>query len=229
MEYLAQEADYNELVAKQNAYKLAAEQNQEANRESRKILADYYDKILFYSASIFSFTVALVSTSLVNKSEALSKVGFLFHNVYWLYLSWTLLISACVCVLLSKRFDSAYVGYFGMANCDKKRKDYEIEMQNYVTNHPPIYPAQQSPEGFRHIGTENIEKLNRAIPDQEKGRDSTYIVMRLFHKASEVFALLGIISLFIFSIQLTQALVWKEDTNSVTEEVLSTPSYTKRE
>ncbi len=105
---------YHNLQFKQQRLNTAGRQNEDINREHRLILNTYYDKILFYSAGAFSFTLALIGLVVEDRTQALAKVGFLFPNVYWLYASWVLFLLAGILALLSRKLDAYYISNFGM-------------------------------------------------------------------------------------------------------------------
>jgi len=122
--------DHQEIKRKQQGhndkfegFKIASLQNQQINSEHRQLLTNYYDKIIFYSAGAFSFTLALVGLVIENKVPALRASGFLFANVFWLYFSWGLFLLAGIFALVAKKIDAYQLANAGMSEYDDKRKN----------------------------------------------------------------------------------------------------------
>ena len=202
--------DY-ELRSSQEALSLAAKQNQDLANQSRGQFDIFYDKILLYSAGAFSFSVALVGLVVGDRINALAKAGFLYPNIYWLYLSLGGYLITCAMVLLSRRFDALYLGHFGMANyCKRKREQQEAihqKLQNSQSNEILVTKGGTR-ESEIEICKSNIQKLRNAEHKNANARDREQFLKRLCHQIAELIVVVATILLLFFTIQLTQAMIW---------------------
>lgn len=131
-EYVETKTKENEMNNKQKSLEKAISLNIEANKEHRSIFEKYYDSILLYSASVFSFTLGVVGFINENKIEAIKKVGLILPNIFWLYGCWFMFLLACLLIITRKRFDALYVQAFGMEHytnsyLEKEKAEYEFE------------------------------------------------------------------------------------------------------
>jgi len=197
----------------QNAKKsldLASKQNQDLAQESRQIYDKFYDKILLYSAGAFSFSVALVGLVVADRIAALSKIGLFLPNVYWMYLSLGGYLITCSLVLLAKRFDAAYVAQFGMhLYCEKKKKEQEAFLDKFE-NYPGEVLVTEGGTREEEIEKckENITKLTYGVTLNSTKRDRSYKLKRICHVTSEISVVVATTLLLLFTIQLTQAMIW---------------------
>jgi hypothetical protein len=207
-EYEEQELLKLELDGAYKDQKLAAEQNQELHDESRKIFAELYDKILLYSAGAFSFSATLIGLVVSNKIDALSKVGFIFHNVYWLYGSMSSFLLVCFLVLLSKRFDAEYTAVVGMVNYIDKSKAKEESLIKALNKMSILITKGGTKESELTTARENISKYEVAYLSNSKLKNRSYLIMYYSHLAAEIMVLTGTLLLLLFVIQLSQAIIW---------------------
>lgn len=198
------------LETAQSSLELASKQNQELSQESRHLYDEFYDKILLYSAGAFSFSVALIGLVVGDRIAALSKVGLIFPNVYWLYVSLTGYLVTCALVLIARRFDAAYAAYFGMhLYCDRKKKEQEARLAK-LKNYPGeiLVTNSGTREGEIQKCGDNIAELEGAVAKNARGRDRSYNLKRICHLVAEVTVSLATLLLLLFTIQLTQAIIW---------------------
>lgn len=204
------EIDDFALKSAQDSLDLAGEQNQELSKESRRLYDEFYDKILLYSAGAFSFSVALIGLVVGDRIAALAKVSLIFPNVYWLYVSLTAYLVTCALVLMARRFDAAYAAYFGMhLYCDKKLKEQEArlaKLKNYLGK--VLVTGGGTREGEIQKCSANITELEKAVAKNVRGRDSSYNLKRICHRTTEITVSLATLLLLLFTIQLTQAMIW---------------------
>lgn len=200
--------DYHNLQSKQQNLNTAGRQNEDINKEHRLILNTYYDKILFYSAGAFSFTLALIGLVVEDRTQALAKIGFYFPNVYWLYLSWTFFISAGVLALLSRKLDAYYIANFGMTHYTEAYKEYIEEETAFVQKNPNQLLMSQTFEEYKKVGENNLKKLMEANKLNKNKESFFYKSMRLTSVGSEISVVVGIALLFFFGVQITQSIVW---------------------
>lgn len=199
---------YHNLQGKQQDLTNAGKHNEDINKEHRERLNTYYDKILFYSAGAFSFTLALIGLVVENRTPALAKIGFLFPNVYWLYSSWVCFLLAGIFVLLSRKLDAYYIANFGMAHYTEAYKDYVIEELAFVQQNPTQILMSKSFEEYKKTSDSNLQKLTRASKESKDKERFFYKTTRIISTASEISAGGGIILLLFFGVQLTQAIIW---------------------
>jgi len=201
------EADQHEFKNKVSSLNSADRQRGESSQESRKILKDYYDKILFYSAGAFSFLVALLQ--IVPNKHVLSSVGILgIPNVFLMYTSMTCYIISGVLVLLSRRFDAYYISFNSLENyCKKLLEERESKLVIF----------QKYPETVEvHGGVENqilsiksdIKLVREMLPKNVKGNKLWYNLMKWTGYTTEFFAIIATIIMLLFTVQLSQSLVW---------------------
>ncbi len=193
-----------------NANMTAAAKDAERLRdESMRVFTDYYDKILFYSAGAFSFTLALVNlVSQSGKILALTKISVYVPNVYFLYLSWVCYLTTCVLIICARKLHAIYLGYAGMAYYAEKVKDFRLTQANLVSS-----PIAQifSVTGFTNAA-EKLSEDAKMIEKQEiKNKEKAELFYKLkmtLSNLSEILALLATILLLIFSIFVTQGFLW---------------------
>lgn len=202
------QVDYHNLQGKQEKLTNAGKQNEDINKEHRERLNTYYDKILFYSAGAFSFTLALIGLVVENRTPALAKVGLLLPNVYWLYGSWICFLLAGIFVLLSRKLDAYYIANFGMAHYTEAYKSYVMEELDFVRQNPTQVLMSESYDEYKKTSDSNLQKLTKANKENKDKEKFFYRTMRFTSLASELAAGIGIILLFFFGVQLTQAIVW---------------------
>lgn len=202
------QVDYHNLQGKQEKLSSAGRQNEDINKEHRQILNTYYEKILFYSAGAFSFTLALIGLVVNNKTEALAKIGFLLPNVDWLYGSWVFFILAGISALISRKLDAYYIANYGMARYTEAYKNYVIEEVGFVEQNPSHIQMSESYVEYKKTADNNLGKLTKANKENETREKRYYKAMRIMCFSSEALAVLGTMLLFFFGVQLTQAIVW---------------------
>jgi len=188
----------------------AANQNEELSDESRNIYADYYNKILLYSAGAFSFITTLIGFVLPDKPSLLAKVSFFLPNIYWLYISMSFFLLAGFSVLLSKRFDAEYTRNFGMRNYLEKLKIKEETMLKMMQKHDHkfLITKNGSPQQEIDTANKNIPKIDKGLKESKQQQEFSYKAMHFFHITSEWFSFIATIVLFIFVIILSQTIVW---------------------
>ena len=173
----------------------AANQNEELSDESRNIYADYYNKILLYSAGTFSFITTLIGFVLPDRSNLLAKVGFFIPNIYWLYISMFLFLLAGFSVLLSKRFDAEYTRNFGMKNYFEKLKIKDETMLKMMQKYDYkfLITKNSSPQQEIDTANKNIPKLDKGLKESKQHQEFSYKAMHFFHITSEWFAFIATI------------------------------------
>jgi len=207
-EYEERELLKLELDGAYKDLKIAAEQNQELHDESRKIFAELYDKILLYSAGAFSFSATLIGLVVSNKIEALSKVGFIFHNIYWLYGSMSCFLLVCFLVLLAKRFDAEYTAVVGMVNYIDKSKAKEESLITALNTMSILITKGGTKESELTTARENIKKYEMAYLSNSKIKTRAYNIMYYAHLLTEMVVMVATFLLLFFVIQLSQAIIW---------------------
>jgi len=207
-QYLEVQSKLKNIEDEQKALTNASRANEEVNKEHRGALASYIDKILFYSAATFSFSLALLNLVLSNRIDALRSVGFIIPNIEWLYLSWVLYLISCIAALLNKKFDAYYVANFGMENWTLHQSKFTLLMSNFVKSYPGKIVVEQGVEQYIELGDKNLETLKNAIVENRKKKLLFYNLTRLSFNICEYGALLATLSLFIFAMQLAQKIVW---------------------
>lgn len=198
-----------QLENKRDAFTRASQNMEKMNFESRSLVSKYLDGILFYSAGGFSFTVALIGLISESKIQSLAHIGIIFPNIYWLYGCWLFFISACIFSLLSRKLDSYYTGYFGSENYTEAYMNFEKAAYDYMCKYPDTIHFVKPLNEQKKIYEYNIKLLEEANKKNKKSKDFWYRIMRIANISAEICALLGVILLMLFSIQLTQSLIWK--------------------
>jgi hypothetical protein len=206
-QYVNVQLKEGKMKGAQKAYDEAIQINIEANKEHRSIFEKYYDSILLYSASIFSFTLAVIGVIDENKVKALTTIGLFIPNIYWLYSCWTLFLITCLIIIARKRFDALYVLTFGMEHYTKAFLDKEMAEYEFVKNYPNVVTIKPKEENLK-IQLSNINVLKTAYANNKKGREKYYSFITILSKVVETTAILGIFLLLIFAIQFSQSLIW---------------------
>ncbi len=199
--------DFNLNNSSQDLTK-SGHKREELVEESRRIFDDYYNKIMFYSAGAFSFSLALISLVVKDKTQALAHIGFIFANVYWLYSSLFLYLVVCALVLLSKRFDAYYLGSFGANYYAESLSKYEKANIDWLMSHANV--LVKNSDSIQEINTAkvNLSRSEKAEKEMKKQFEMYYRLKRLCHYGSELFVSMATILLFIFFVQLIQETVW---------------------
>ena len=203
------QADRQTLESAQSAYLKSAQDTEKINLEHRSLLSRYMDGILLYSAGAFSFTVALIGLVDSSRIGALARIGFLVPNIYWLYTCWLFFLGACISVLLSRRFDAYYTMYYGLQRYTAAYKYLEEVRLTFTQKYPEnilfVSPQEEQDKKTQH----NINVLEDANNKNKKGSDLWYKVMRISDWSAEICVAIGVVTLMIFSTQLSQSLIWK--------------------
>lgn len=203
-EYKADEFQMNVAVSNFSA---ANKQRGETSNESRGILKNYYEKILFYSAGGFAFQISLLQ--FIPDRHILAKpVIFGIPNIYLMYTSMAFYLIAAALVLLSRRFDAYYISASSTENYIKKY----IEQQERILVMFQKYPGYQivagGPEEKKASLKEDVRLLKKMLPKSEQGNKLWYEMMKTSSFATEFFVGVATLLLFIVSAQLAQNLVW---------------------
>lgn len=187
----------------------SGEKREELNEESLRIFNDFYDKILFYSAGAFSFSLALIGLVVKDKTQALVNIGFIFPNVYWLYLSLLMYLLVCTLVLLSKRFDAHYIGSFGAHYYTKSFSRYEKANIDWLSSHSNQVLIKNS-NLDQEIKTSKINLSNseEAEVRMENQFKMYFFLKKMCHLGSELLTLVATSTLFFFFVQLIQTIIW---------------------
>lgn len=209
--HIKQQSQIDDINSAQKSLTKAGRDNETLNNEHRRGLEKYIDKILFYSASVFSFSLALLNIAGESKTPYLSQVGLLIPNVYWLYASWFLYLVSCISALLNKKLDAYYLSNYGMANWLNHKLALENKVSDFVQSYPNQIVVEQGIAKYTQISSTNRKKYNFAIKRSKRNETIFYMMSRFFFVLCELSALSATITLFIFAIQLSQAVVWRSN------------------
>lgn len=208
-QYASVQLKKGKMESTQKTYDKAVEINVEANKEHRSIFEKYYDTILLYSASIFSFTLAVVGIIDNNKVKALTSVGLLFPNIYWLYSCWIFFLVTCLIIIARKKFDALYTQAFGMEYYTNAYVQKELAEYEFIKDYPNVVSPVRPMEQNLKIQLSNINVLKEANANNKKLREKYYFLISLFSNIVEFTSLIGVILLLIFAIQFSQNLIWQ--------------------
>lgn len=207
-EYAQTQIKTDTMTKKQQALKDAIGINAQANQEHRSIFEKYYDSILLYSASIFSFTLAIIGVIDQKKEKALTSIGFIFPNIYWLYGCWFFFLLTCFLIIARKRFDALYVQAEGMEFYTKAYLDKEKAEHDFAKSYPGKLIMIKTPEENEKIQQETISTLETAVDKNTKLSEKYYRIMSALSYILEATSVLGVLFLLIFAIQFSQNLIW---------------------
>lgn len=206
-----QQLDQFELNIATKDLASANQQRKELSDESRNIFDDFYDKILFYSAGAFSFSVALIGLVLKDKAVALAHVAFIIPNIFWLYISMFLYLMVCGLVLLAKKFDALYAGSIGAYFYLKKLERYEKANIDFHKSHQgQVRVKNSSTEQEITTAASNLEKAESAKVKTDKQTKLYYRLKRICHWGAELLVFIATSLLFLFFIQLMQTTIWTQ-------------------
>lgn len=189
--------------------KSAASDLEYLNKESLKGFNEYYDKILFYSASAFSFTLVLVNiVAQQDKVGALTKSSFIIPNVFWLYTSWVCYLFVCVLIIWNKKLHAVYLGFVGMGRYAEKVKDLRnTEVALLSLPNAQIFSATGSTDAIDNL-TKNADMVKGKEKENKEKADFYYERKMRIASISEYLALLATVLLLLFSIFVTQTFLW---------------------
>lgn len=207
------EIKYKHLESERNSaidsVKSAASDLEYLNKESLKGFDNYYDKILFYSAGAFSFTLALVNiVAQQDKVGALTKSSFIIPNVFWLYASWVCYLFVCALIIWNKKLHAVYLGFVGMGRYAEKVKDLrktEVALLSFPT--VQLFSATGSTDAIEKL-TENAQMIKSKEKENKEKADFYYKLKMRIATISECLALIATALLMLFSILVTQAFIW---------------------
>jgi hypothetical protein len=206
----AQQHLSQELEKASKAVTSAASDLRELNAESLKEFRDYYDKILFYSAGSFSFTLALVNiVALQEINTALTKSSLLFFpNIYLLYFSWVCYILACVLVIASKKLHAYYLPSIGMSiYAEKTRKLREAEAAVLSHESAQIVSVTGDTNAVESL-LENAEMIQGKEQENAVDADFYYKWKMRVATFAEVCSVVATIALAVAAIVITQTYIW---------------------
>jgi hypothetical protein len=111
---------------------------------------------------------------------------------------------------LARKFDAVYVGHFGMNRyCERKKEEQEAmlaKLQNYPGE---VMITRGGTRGSEiELCQNNINKLDSATKKNKQKSNKAYSLKRACHQISEITAFVATVFLLLFTIQLTQAMVW---------------------
>lgn len=198
-----------ERKAANESLKSAASVLDYLNKESLKGFGEYYDKILFYSAGAFSFTLALVNiVAQQDKIGALTKNSFIIPNVFWLYASWFCYLIVCGLIIWNKKLHAIYLGFVGMGHYTEKMKDLrKAEVALISLPNAQIFSVTGSTDALDKL-TENAEMIGSKEKENKEKADFYYKWKMRIASVSECLALLATTLLLFFSILVTQTFLW---------------------
>ncbi|PIZ47971.1 hypothetical protein CO180_02930 [candidate division WWE3 bacterium CG_4_9_14_3_um_filter_41_6] len=204
-----QEVAKFELKNKRKSLVESNVQNSNISELSRSIFSDLYDKTLVYSAGAFSFSLALIGLVLQDNKAGLTFVGFFLPNIYWLYISLFAYLLTMFLVLISKKFDAIYLGYFGMGHYAGKLAEFEKANIGFIKVHEgALLMTGGTEDSAVETSNHNSDVASRAAKKNTKKSDLYYSLMRGCEISAEMCAFFASILLFIFFWQLTQSVVW---------------------
>lgn len=203
-EYIAAE---HEMKSAAEALNIADRSRADSSTETRKGLAEYYDKILLYSAGAFSFQVTLLQ--FVPDKHVLAHVGILGQpNAYVMYASLLLYLVTAASILLAKKLDTYYVN----ANASEHYRDKFIKDREAKIAFFSKYPGQIIVQGGvdNQLATykSDITKVKDIIAKDKRDSKFYYKLMIWTHNFLEVTVILATVLLYVFAIELAQSLVW---------------------
>lgn len=199
----------DERKAASKSVESAASDLEYLNKESLKEFNEYYDKILFYSAGAFSFTLALVNiVAQQDKVGALTKISFLVPNVYWLYTSWVCYLFVCIFIIWNKKLHAVYLGFVGMGRYAEKVKDLRnAEVAILSLPDAQIFSVTGSTDAVDNL-TKNSDMIKGKEKENKDNADFYYKWKMRIASACEYLAILATALLLLFSIFVTQTFIW---------------------
>lgn len=203
-----------ELKNASESLNIASTQRVELNEKHRELLHIYYDKIALYSASAISFTITIIGFVLSSKLKIYTNNYFvnLFPLIYLLYITWIAFGIAFISAIIGRKLDAYYISAYGAENYVQKLGKFEKKKSEFANEYPDMITF-----------TDNADNIS--VDKWAEGREETALAAAkkaaefkeekekyfwLFNKSrlfAEVFALIGTVSLIIFSIFTTQSLL----------------------
>lgn len=205
--------EYQHLVEAKDsastAVQSAAKDVEFLNKESLKGFDTYYDKILFYSAGAFSFTLALVNiVAQQGKVVALTKSSFYIPNVFWLYVSWVCYLLVCALIIWNKKLHALYLGYVGMGRYAEKVKELrKAEVALLSSPLSTILSVTGSTDAVENLA-KNAEEIEEKEKENKSGESFYYKLKMLIGTVCEVLVLVATALLLFASVLITQTFIW---------------------
>lgn len=226
-EYYQPQVEKKALDDAYSRYNSASKQNYEINKEHRTILGKFYEHIALYSAGAISFSTTLVGLVLANYHLSLAQTVLFFPNIYYLYACWFFFALAFIASLLSKKYDAFYISAFGMSRYTERYREYEeVQLELLEVNKDDILFTRGGEwQEQTQVKRDNIDKLKTAHGSNKKRSDIYWVIVRICYTTAQIGATLGLILLLLFSVLLTQSVVFgntKPTTESNTDKMAQT-------
>lgn len=205
---------YQHLVDKKKSaseeVELAGEDLQSLNKESLNGFDTYYDKILFYSAGAFSFSLALVNViTEQSKVEALTKISFILPNIFWLYGSWICYLAVCILIIWNKKLHAVYTGFYGMGRYTEKLKNLRnAEAALLSSPLTQVVSVTNSENAIKELTKDAKMIADKEKENKQKAEHFYKLKMRVAN-AAELLALTATALLLLGSILITQTFIWE--------------------
>lgn len=203
-EYIADEHELQVAIASLDR---ADKSRAEISNKSRKGLAEYSDKILLYAAGAFSFQITLLQ--FVPDKHILAKVGVLGQpHIYLMYGSMFLYLLTCGLILASKKLDTYYLSSHSGENYSEKLLKERESILSFAEKYPMQIKIQGGVENQINVYKDDITKI-KAVIAKNRFSSSFYLkCVQLCRSISDLTVFIATLFLFLFAVQLAQALVW---------------------
>jgi len=199
----------NEKTSASESVQSAAEDLKYLNKESLKGFDVYYDKILFYSAGAFSFTLALVNiVAQQERVAALTKSSLLIPNVFWLYGSWVCYLIVCALIIWNKKLHAFYLQLEGLGRYTEKVSDLcKAEAALFSSPLTQIVSVTGSQDATEKL-LENAAMIEKKAKENTGKAESQYKLKTRIALIAELLALAATMLLLLGSILITQTFIW---------------------
>lgn len=200
-------ADEHEMKTAMQALHQADIERAKSSDETRKGLAEYYDKLLLYSAGAFSFQITLLQ--FVPDKHLLAKIGsFGQPNIFIMYGSLFFYLLTAGLILLSKKLDTHYVNANASENYrEKLLKDKQAKIA-FFTKYPSQIIVQDGVENQLEAYRTDITKIEQIIDKDRRGSAFYFKLTGILNTVVEFTVIVATILLFVFAVELSQTLVW---------------------